>query len=98
MLKLNAYIAAKEPSNDSTMVTAGTSVAHRLRRNSRTTSTTSTTVRASVNSTSKTEARMVVVRSRTVSIRIAAGMLAVSLGSSDFMCSTVPMMLAPGCL
>jgi hypothetical protein len=41
---------------------------------------------------------MVVVRSSTVSIRIAAGMLAVSLGSIALICSTVSMTLAPGCL
>ena len=42
------------------------------------------TVRISVNSTSMTEARIVVVRSSTVSILIAGGMTAVTFGSSVF--------------
>ena len=50
------------------MVNAGTRVAQVWRRNKRTTRTTRTMVRSSVNSTSSTDARIVVVRSSTVSI------------------------------
>ena len=73
-------------------------VAQTLRRNSRITITTSAMVSASVNSTSRTEARMVVVRSRMVSTFIAGGMVAVSRGSCALIWSTVSMTLAPGCL
>ena len=57
------------------------SVAQKLRRNSRITITTRPMVSTRVNSTSATEARMVVVRSRMVSTLIAGGMRAVSCGS-----------------
>src|SRR5580658_8377542 len=63
MLKLSRYIDANEPSSASGTVTAGMNVAQKLRRNNNITSTTSTIVSISVNSTSSTEARMVVVRS-----------------------------------
>ena len=62
-------------------MTAGMNVAQKLRRNRRMTSTTRAMVTPSVNWTSCTEARMVVVRSRMVSTWIAGGMLAVSCGS-----------------
>jgi lambda repressor-like predicted transcriptional regulator len=97
-LKSNRYIVANEASSDSTIVNAGTSVAQVSRRNSRTTRTTRTTVRTSVNSTSCTEARMVVVRSMMVSILIAGGMTVSSFGSNALTRSTVSMTFAPGCL
>ena len=97
-LKLKAYIAANEPSSASTTVMLGTNVAQKLRRNTSTTATTRKMVRTSVNSTSVTEARIVVVRSSSVSTFIAAGMFAVSLGSCALMSSTVSMTLAPGSL
>ena len=62
-LKLSRYIEANEPSSARGTVTPGMNVAQKLRRNSNITSTTSTMVRPSVNSTSATEARIVVVRS-----------------------------------
>src|SRR6267154_3477036 len=73
ILKLRKYMAANEPSSDKMTVTLGMAVAQRLRRNKRTTSTTSPTVNRRVNSTSSTDARMVVVRSRTVSTVIPGG-------------------------
>ncbi len=97
-LKLNMYIAAHEPSSASGTVMLGMTVAQKLRRNSRTTSTTRAMVSPSVNWTSLTEARMVVVRSRMVSTLTAGGILAVSWGSCALIWSTVSMTLAPGCL
>ena len=97
-LKLSANIAANEPSSASTTVMPGMNVAQKLRRNTSTTSTTRTMVRTSVNSTSRTEARIVTVRSSRGSTFIAAGILAVSLGSCALMSSTVSMTLAPGSL
>ena len=60
--------------------------------------TTRAMVSPSVNSTSATEARMVVVRSRMVFTSIAGGIRAVSCGSWSLIWSTVSMTLAPGCL
>ena len=97
-LKCIRYIAANEPASASGTVTLGMSVAQKLRRNKRITSTTRQMVSSSVNSTSTTEARMVTVRSRMVSTLIAGGMRAVSCGSSALILSTVSMTLAPGCL
>src|ERR1700682_1844547 len=72
-LKCIRYIAANEPASASGTVTLGMSVAQKLRKNSRITSTTRQMVSISVNSTSKTEARMVTVRSGMVSTVIAGG-------------------------
>src|SRR4030081_4154737 len=80
-LKLSRYIAAQEPSSASGTVMLGMTVAQKLRRNSRITITTRPIVSASVNSTSATEARMGVVRSRMVSTFIAGGMLGVGGGT-----------------
>src|SRR5471032_3265270 len=73
-LKLSRYIAAAEPASASGTVTLGISVAQKLRRNRNTTITTSAMVSARVNSTSETEARMVVVRSRIVVTSTEGGM------------------------
>src|SRR5262249_1157429 len=97
-LKLKTYIAAHEPSSASGTGMLGITLAPKPRRNSRTTSTTRAMVSASVNWTSCTEARMVVVRSRMVSTLMAGGIRAVSCGSSALIWSTVSMTLAPGCL
>jgi len=97
-LKLSRYIAAQDPSSASGTVMLGMSVAQKLRRNRRMTSTTRAIVSPSVNSTSATEARMVVVRSRMVFTSIAGGIRAVSCGSWPLIWSTVSMTLAPGCL
>src|SRR5580700_3481950 len=97
-LKPPRYIAAKEPSNASGTVTDGITVTQKLRMNIMITSTTSMTVRASVNSTSTTAARMVRVRSTTVTTLMEGGMTAVRAGSRALILSTVSMTLAPGCL
>src|SRR5579883_3437007 len=97
-LKPSRYIAADEPSNASGTVTDGITVTQKSRINIRITITTRTTVMARVDSTSATEARMVVVRSRMVETLMEGGMLAVNNGSRALMVSTVSMTLAPGCL
>src|SRR5215471_10103373 len=79
-LKLKRYIAANEPSNASGTVTPGITVAQTLRRNSKITKITSTMVKPSVNWTSSTEARIVVVLSNSVVTVIAGGILAVRRG------------------
>src|SRR5713101_2852310 len=71
-------------------------VAARLRRKRNMTMTTSATVRTSVNWTSATDARMVVVRSVKVVISMEDGSEALSWGSRRLMRSTTAMMLAPG--
>src|SRR6516225_2357636 len=92
------YITAQEPSSASGTVTVGISVTQKLRMNNKITSTTSMKVSASVNSTSTTEARIVMVRSRMVSTLMDGGMVAVRAGNRALMESTVSMTLAPGCL
>src|ERR1700761_8126841 len=82
MLKLIRYIAANEPASASGTVTLGISVVQKFRKNRRITITTRQMVSTSVNSTSATDARIVVVRSRSVSTLIAGGMRAVSAGNS----------------
>ena len=72
------------------------SVARGLRRNKKTTKMTSAMEISSVRSISETEARMVVVRSSTVSITTAAGMEALRDGSAALIRSTVSIMFAPG--
>ena len=71
-------------------------MAGRLRRNRKITSTTSTTARVSSNSTSCTEARIVLVRSVRTVTSAAAGSERRSSGSSFLMRSTTWITLAPG--
>ncbi len=71
-------------------------VARRLPRNAKITSTTSTTARISSICTCSTDARMPVVRSESTSILSAAGSPACSSGSCFLMASTVAITLAPG--
>ena len=84
------------PISDSGTVTAGMTVAQKLRRNRKITMTTSATVSSNVNCTSATEARMVSVRSEMIETFTAAGIDASSTGSIALMRSTVSMTLAPG--
>jgi hypothetical protein len=97
-LKLSRYMVANEPSSANGTVMPGMKVAQKLRRNSSTTRTTSAIVNSSVSSISCTEARMVVVRSSSVSTFMAGGILAIRRGSCCWMRSTVSMTLAPACL
>ena len=87
----------KVPSSDTGTEIAGMMVARPLRRKANTTITTSAIEIASARSTSRSDARMVVVRSITTSMSIASGIVARSLGSRSFTRSTVSRMLAPGC-
>ena len=83
-LKPSKYITARVPTSDSGTDRLGMIVAGRLRRNRKITSTTSATARPSSNSTSATEARMVVVRSVSTATSTAAGSVDVSCGSKRF--------------
>ena len=86
----------KVPTIEMGTATLGMTVAARLRRNRNMTMTTSPTVSTSVNSTSSTEARIVVVRSVSVVISTEDGSEARSWGRSCLMRSTTLMILAPG--
>ena len=72
------------------------SVDRTLRRNTNTTRMTSAIEIAIVSSTSRTDARIVVVRSSATDSVTVGGSDARSAGSSALMRSTVSMMLAPG--
>src|ERR1035438_7746099 len=74
MLKSNKYITAKVPISETGTATVGISVARQLRRNMKTTRITNMTERTRVRSTSLTDARMVVVRSRTTVVLMPWGM------------------------
>src|SRR2546428_12934767 len=91
------YITPKVPTSDKGTATLGIMVADRVRRKRKITITTSATVSMSSNCTSRTEARIVLVRSvRTVTCTD-EGNEVVSCGSNLSMRSTTLMMLAPGC-
>ena len=92
-----AYITAKVPTSDSGTATLGIMVAETLRRNRNITITTRAT--ASINSycTSRTDARIVVVRSVSVTSSTEAGSAACSCGRIALMALTVSITFAPGC-
>ena len=79
-LKPHRYIVANEPSSASGTVMPGMSVAQKLRRNSRITITTRKMVSSRVNSTSSTEARIVVVRSCRIEMLMPGGIFRVRRG------------------
>jgi len=95
---LRTYIIAAVPSSASGTVTPGMMVAQAVRRNKKITITTSAMVNASVNSTSRTAALMVVVRLAIVSTLIDGGTEASACGSSAWTRCTASMTLAPPCL
>ena len=97
MLKPATYISANVPTSASGTVMLGMIVAERLRRNRKITVTTSAIVSMSVNCTSLTDARIVVVRSMMMSILTAGGMAACSCGRAALIRSAVSITLAPGC-
>ena len=82
---------------ESGTATLGMIVAAALRRKRKRTMTTRTTVSINENCTSRTEARMVVVRSVRTLTFTDGGKAVASCGRSRLMRSTTPMMLAPGC-
>ena len=98
LLRLNParYITAKVPTSESGTDRLGIRVADGLRRNTKITATTRTTARPSSNSTSATEARIVVVRSVSTATSTAGGNAARNCGNSAWMRSTTSMTLAPG--
>ena len=96
-LKPSAYMAAKVPSSDTTVATAGISAARSVRRNRPTTAITSSTATARVISTSRTEARTEPVRSTATCSSMSLGSCSRSCGSSASMASAVSIRLAVGC-
>ena len=96
ILKPHRYITPKVPISDNGTAMLGMMVAGRLRRNKKITSTTNTIEISSSISTSRTEARMVRVRSVSVVTSIAAGNPEVSCGSNALTRSTVSIAFAPG--
>ena len=92
------HMSEQVPSSASGTVIDGMTVAQKLRKKTKITITTSAMVSRSVNCTSCTEARIVVVRSLRMPMWMAAGMVACRRGSSSLMRSTIWMTLAPGCL
>src|SRR6202451_2179064 len=85
------------PTNDSGTATLGMIVAERLRRNKKMTITTSAMVSINSNSTSSTDARIVVVRSVRTFTLTDEGSELCNKGSSVLIRSTTWMILAPGC-
>jgi len=96
-LKPHRYITASVPISETGTVIAGMKAARRSRRNSMTTMTTRQTEMNRVLPTSRSEARIVVLRSCATSSLISGGIAACSSGMAARMRSTVAMMLAPGC-
>ncbi len=90
-------MAPKVPMRERGTATLGMMVAARLRRNRKITITTRATQRMSSNSTSATEARMVVVRSVRMETSTELGRDVRRIGSRRLMRSTTSMILAPGC-
>ncbi len=90
------YITPKVPTRDSGTAMEGISVALTRRRNRKVTITTRAMASISSCCTSRTEARMVWVRSVSTITSRPAGRLAVIFGSSSWMRSTTSMTLAPG--
>ena len=92
----SSAITPKVPISDSGTAMLGMIVAASVRRNRKITITTSAMVSISSNSTSFTDARIVVVRSVRICICTAGGSDARSCGNSALTRSTTAMMLAPG--
>src|SRR6266404_7756138 len=90
------YIAANVPTSDSGTATLGITVAAGLRKNRKITVTTSAMVSMSSNCTSRTDARMVAVRSVRTEVWMDEGSDVSSCGRSFVMLSTTWMMFAPG--
>ncbi len=95
-LKPARYITAKVPMSDSGTDKLGMMVAGILRKNSQITSTTSITASTNSNSTSFTEARIVVVRSVSATTSTPAGMSACSSGNKAWIRLTTSTTFAPG--
>ncbi len=96
MLKPARYITPKVPTSDNGTAMPGISVPVAVRRNRKIATTTSATAPSSSNCTSRTEARMVTVRSVSTATSTAAGSAARNCGNSRLMRSTTSITLAPG--
>ncbi|GCE79712.1 hypothetical protein MSKU3_1187 [Komagataeibacter oboediens] len=94
--KPNRYMTASVPTSDSGTDRLGIRVAGTLRRNTKITPTTSTSARPSSNSTSSTDARMVVVRSVRGVMVMPGGSDCCRCGRAYLMLSTTAITLAPG--
>ncbi len=94
--KPSRYIAPKVPTSESGTATLGMTVPTAVRRKRKMTMTTRPIVSISSNSTSRTEARIVVVRSVRIETFTAEGSDARSWGRSLLTRSTTAMMFAPG--
>src|ERR1700685_4233635 len=90
------YITPKVPISDTGTATAGMAVAQKLCRKAKITTITRTMEISRLISTSRTELRIVIVRSDAVLSLIDGGIDARSTGSSAFTRSTVSMMFAEG--
>ena len=95
-LKPARYITASVPTSDSGTDRLGMSVARQSPRKRKMTATTRTTAKVSSICTSRTEARMVSVRSVMIVTSRELGRVSRSCGSSVLMRSTTSMTLAPG--
>src|SRR5208337_5634118 len=87
----NKYMTPKVPISESGTTIPGIKVARRLRKNRKTTRTTRQIETVRVTSTSRTEARMVMVRSSTTDISMAGEIEAFNKGSEPRTRSTVSM-------
>jgi hypothetical protein len=91
------YMSPNVPISEIGTATLAMTVARRLPRNAKITSTTRATASSSSFSTSATEARMPVVRSASTSTCTDAGNPACSCGNCCLIASTVAITFAPGC-
>jgi hypothetical protein len=91
------YMTPNVPTSDSGTATLGIIAVRGLRRNAKTTRMTSTIEARRVSSTSRTDARIVVVWSMTTRTSMPRGMAADTCGSAARTPSTARRMLAPGC-
>ena len=94
--KPNRYMKANVPISETGTATLGISVARTLRRNTNTTRITSRTAKVSERSVSRSDARIVVVRSIATVRSMVLGIDARNCGSSAVTRSTVSMILAFG--
>ncbi len=96
-LKCSRYIAPKVAISETTVATAGITVARALRRKALTTSTTSTMAINRVISISRRDERMLLVESEATCSLMSVGSWAASSGTTARMLLTVWITLAPGC-
>ena len=95
-LKPASFMTPNVPITAKGSATLGITVAHNLRRKTKITITTRPMVRSKVNCTSRTDARIVWVRSVRIDTLTEGGIEASSRGSSALTRSAVSMMFAPG--